>query len=408
MVGCDLHDKTMLLKAAVDKSEVLTWSSANNVAGRKRLIARLKSHSERHGNARVVFAYEASGQGFGLYDELTAAGITCYVLAPTKLATSVQDRRRKTDEADALRILEAVRGHVLAGNRLPTIWIPNQETRDDREVVRMRLTVAEKMIAVKAQVQSLLKRNRQRRPEDCGKGWTGLFWAWLEWLIRNESPLGSGARQALESLLRQLGFLEAEQRRVDKGVRALSRLPRYEAAVRELMKLAGVGRLTAMVFLTEMGDLSRFTNRRQIAAYLGLAPSSHESGEQTDHKGHITHHGSARVRRVLCQAVWARVRKDPEEQTRFNKLVTKNPKRKKIAVVAGMRRLAILLWHRGQPAPEGTVASSPKVAPRRQAAARKPKRSPAANRPRRRVGVHAKGPSTGERVFSPSRPPIHR
>jgi transposase len=408
MVGCDLHDKSMLLKCAIDKSDVFMWSTLNSDTGRKRLIARLKELSQQHGHAPIVFAYEASGQGFGLHDELTAAGITCHVLAPTKLATSVQDRRRKTDEADALRILEALRGHVLAGNSLPTVWIPDHETRDDREVVRMRLNVAEKMIALKAQIQSLLKRNHQRRPEECGQSWTSLFWAWLDHLTGADSPLRNGSRCALGSLLRQLRSLDVEERQLDDEIRVLSQSPRYQAAALELMRLTGVGRLTAMVFLTEMGDLSRFQNRRQVAAYLGLAPSSHESGEQSDRKGHITHHGSARVRRVLCQAVWARVRTEPQERDRHERLVEKNPKRKKVAVVAGMRRLAILMWHRGQPEANSAAATSLPTA----RAQRRPRPSrPAASaipRSPRLGNTHPKPTSRNERVFSPPRPPSHQ
>ena len=57
----------------------------------------------------MIFAYEASGQGFGLYDELTAAGFECHVLAPTKIARSTQHRHRKTDEQDAEQILQLLR-----------------------------------------------------------------------------------------------------------------------------------------------------------------------------------------------------------------------------------------------------------------------------------------------------------
>jgi transposase len=94
-----------------------------------------------------------------------------------------------------------------------------------------------------------------------------------------------------------------------------------------------------------MGDLSRFSNRKQIGAYLGLAPSSNETGETGDRKGHITHQGSARVRYILCQMVWNRMRFDPDEKAAYERIVAKNPKHKKIAVVAGMRRLAIKMWH---------------------------------------------------------------
>lgn len=101
--------------------------------------------------------------------------------------------------------------------------------------------------------------------------------------------------------------------------------------------------LTAMVFLAEMGDLNRFNNRRQIGAYLGLAPSSHESGENDDRKGHITHQGSPRLRKVLCQATWARINSSKDEA--YNRIVARNKKKKKIAVVAVMRRLAVRMWH---------------------------------------------------------------
>ena len=102
-----------------------------------------------------------------------------------------------------------------------------------------------------------------------------------------------------------------------------------------------------MVYLTEMGDLSRFENRRQVGAYLGLVPSSYESGVKDDRKGHITHHGSGRVTGVLCQASWSRVQTDPIEKAVHERIVKRNPKHKKIALVASMRRLAIKMWHIG-------------------------------------------------------------
>jgi len=55
-----------------------------------------------------------------------------------------------------------------------------------------------------------------------------------------------------------------------------------------------------------------------------------------------------RVRKVLCQATWARVRHDPEEKAAYERIKAKNPKKKKIAVVASMRRLAVRMWHRGR------------------------------------------------------------
>jgi hypothetical protein len=103
-----------------------------------------------------------------------------------------------------------------------------------------------------------------------------------------------------------------------------------------------------MVFLTEVGDLQRFANRRQVASYLGLAPTSYESGQADDRKGHISRQGSPRVRKILCQASWVRVRYDPEDKAAYERIKARNPKKTKIAIVAGMRRLGIRMWHAGQ------------------------------------------------------------
>jgi transposase len=302
-----------------------------------------------------LFAYEASGQGFGLYDELTEAGFECHVLAPTRIARSQRHTSQKTDEKDAQQLLELLRAHALAGNELPTVWVPDAATRDDRELVRLRLDMAEKITMVKSQIQSLLKRNHICRDESLGKGWTRLFRSWLKCTLceSGDGPLETNARLTLASLLRQLHSLEEEERRLDDGVNALAGAARYAAAVEEMTTLCGVGVLTALVFLTELGDLRRFANRRQLAAYLGLAPRSFESGDANDRKGHITRQGSSRVRKLLCQATWCRVRRDPDEQQAYERIVAKNPKHKKIAVVASMRRLAVRLWHRGRACPPG-------------------------------------------------------
>jgi transposase len=359
MVGCDLHDNDILIRVAYNRDKPAQKSFGNTVSGRKGMIKSLKKHAAEAGDATVVFAYEASYMGFGLYDELTDAGFDCHVLAPTKIARSVKHRRRKTDSRDADRVPEIVRGHMLAGNEMPAVWVPDHQTRNDRELVRMRLEVGSKIIAVKSQILVLLKRNRFRKPSQTGQNWTKRHRAWLEECRSPESALPVGARYALSSLARQLLALEKEVVRLDRHIETLARTKRYALPVRELKKLKGVGTLTAMTYLTEMGDLSRFRNRRQIGAFLGLVPSSFESGERGDRKGHITHHGPPRVRKVLCQAVWSRVRTDPNEKKVYERIVARNPKHKKIAVVAAMRRLGVKMWHEGLKAQQSAGCFQP-------------------------------------------------
>jgi len=343
--GADVHDNSIATRIAVNKEEPETRIFSYTRQGRKSMFDYLKFVGCKYGTERIVMAYEASSLGFGLCDEGWDAGIECYVLAPTKMPQSEEQRKRKTDKRDAQKILEQLRGHVLAGNDLAKVWIPDPQTRDDREVVRMRLEIADKLTEARTQVRTLLKRNKVEKPEGVGNAWTVSDCRWLRRLAEGGNGLAQGARTALASLLRQIAALEEEIKKLDEAIEALAATDRYRAAAEALVEeLTGVGVLTAMVFLTEMGDLRRFRNRKKVGAYLGLVPTSNESGENNDHKGHITRQGPARVRKVLCQAAWARIAFDKEEQKVHARIVEKNPKKKKIATVACMRRLGIRMW----------------------------------------------------------------
>jgi len=343
MVGCDLHDKSMLLKIGVDRDKptVETWETDPRSVGL--MVGRLARWARRVGGAKVLFAYEACGFGFRLYDELTAAGIECYVLAPSKMKKSVKHRKRKTDERDAQLILDELKSYVLAGVAMPSVWVPDAQTRDDRELVRRRLAVAQDGSAAMVRIRWLLKGHGIKLAP--ASAWTEAYWQWLEELA--EGGLPAGAAVALGSLMRQVAWLGSERDVLDRHVLALSQSPRYASVVAALRRHKGIGTLTAMVFLTELGDLSRFSNRQQVGSFLGLVPSSFETGEADDRKGHITCQGPSRVRKVLCQAVWSRLRCEPGDRKAYDRIVARNPKHKKKAVVARMRTLAVNLWHTG-------------------------------------------------------------
>lgn len=347
MVGCDLHNKTLVLRYAVGTGPIGARTFSNDRSGRECMIEWLRQLRPSGEQNRILFVYEASSQGFGLYDQLQQAGIEGYVLAPTRIARSTKHARGKNDGRDAIQLLELLRGHVLAGNSLPAIWIPDSQTRDDRELVRMRLDLAERCGTIKNQIQSLLKRNEICRAAGLGTSWSVPYVNWLHALAEGEATgLGPGGQAALGSLLRQKSAMEQEIELLDQKIRTLSTAPRYAEPAQRLRKVKGVGILSAMVFLTELGNLNRFRNRRGVASYVGLVPSSNESGERNDCKGHITRQGSRRIRKILCQSTWSRIRTDQGTRTAYAKLVEKNPKKKKIAVVAMMRRLVILMWHR--------------------------------------------------------------
>ena len=345
-VGCDSHDKTLVTKIALNREATEKRGFAATGAGRRKMIEYLKERSQVAGGAKVVVAYEASGNGFILCDELKQAGIECHVLAPTKIERSAKQRRSKNDDRDADRLLEILRGHYLAGNKMPSVWIPDPQTRDDREPVRARQDLSQKQTAVKTQIQMLMKRHGIEKPKGMGNSWTKTYRQWLK-VLSEDAHQGWGMRQALGSLLRQLDVLEDEIKQLDEAMEKVAGSPRWKPIVEAMRKEKGVGLMTALKYSTDISDFSRFRRGRQVGAFYGLVPSSNESGEKNDRKGHITREGSPSGRQVLCQSAWSRVRHDEREGEVYRRLVLKNPKKKKIALVACMRRLAVRLWHVG-------------------------------------------------------------
>jgi Transposase and inactivated derivatives len=352
----------MLLRVALGSKEPHEKSFANDIDGRWVMIQHLTEFARKHGSERIVFVYEASGQGFGLYDLLQYHGIEAYVLAPAHLPKTAKGKKNKTDARDAQMLLEQARGYVLAGNQLPIVWTPPLRLRNDRELVRGRLEAAEAVTRIKLQIFSFLKRYGIVTPEWFRKSrvWSRRF---VRWLKEQAERMDQVLNPVLLALVERFELMRGQVTTLDRHLRQLAKTDRYRVPVDSLLKIPGVGRLTALTFLTEMGDLTRFSNRRQVAAYLGLCPSSFETGLADDRKGHITRQGTGRVRKVLCQATWTGIRRDTATAEAWQRIRGDKPGRAKKAVVALMRILAITMWHRALDAGVSEELTSPPPKP---------------------------------------------
>jgi transposase len=270
------------------------------------------------------------------------------VITPTEEGfRSLVEAVGKTDLRDARRLWEILMAHGELGAEMAEIWIPGRQLQEEREIVRRRLKLSESSCRVKNGILSLLRMHRIKRPENLKAAWTRKHVAWLKGLAQ-EPGLGTHLRTVLESSVRELEFVEEEIRRLDEAVKALAETPTYQGAVERMTEMPGVGTLTALTFLVELGDLRRFENRRQVGSYMGLVPASYESGDADDRKGHITRLGPPRVRKVLNQAAWHLVRLDPLWRTRYEGIAARGGGKK--AIVAIMRKLGIELWQRARSA----------------------------------------------------------
>ena len=166
-----------------------------------------------------------------------------------------------------------------------------------------------------------------------GKWWKGKAWAAIKvlapaWVI-----------ERLEVFIVILGPLEEQEAKLTNAI---------QEAAQEQKIPRGVGPLTFEILRREVGDWSRFNNRRQVSSYTGLCPREHSSGGKR-RAGSISKSGNPRVRAMLVEMVWRMIRWQPG-YTALQKWApvlnspTPNPAAKKKAVVAIARQLAVDLW----------------------------------------------------------------
>jgi transposase len=144
----------------------------------------------------------------------------------------------------------------------------------------------------------------------------------------------------LELLLAQIKAVEAE-----RDTLLANEMARGDTPIAMLLKLRGVGPEFAAVLWSE-GLFRHFDNRRQVAAYAGLAPTPWKSG-QIDHEQGVSKAGNPRLRGTLVQLSWLWLRHQPQSALAlwFEDRVKSNGGRlRKPMIVALARKLLVALW----------------------------------------------------------------
>jgi transposase len=140
---------------------------------------------------------------------------------------------------------------------------------------------------------------RHGRVYSDGNHWTRSHRRWMA-AQRFDHP----ARQiAFEELIQAVEEVQARRDRLARQMEEL--VPAWSLApiVVAIQALRGIALLAAITLVAETGDFHRFTNPRQLMAYLGLVPSERSSGAKTA-RGGITKAGNTRARRVLVEGAW--------------------------------------------------------------------------------------------------------
>jgi len=277
--------------------------------------------------SQVLVVYEAGFSGFWLHDEVVAWGGACIVVPPSRIPVE-SGNRIKTDRRDSAKLAQ-----LAATGQVARVWVPTLCQRQDREVLRERRRMVRQIRQVQCQIKALLHCYGLEVP--CRPGRWSLVFVSRLWQLRFASE---SMQESFGRLLQRYQFLRDQIAAQTKLVRVMAGGEDYSEKVAWLSSLPGIGVLTAMELLVELGDISRFERADQVAAYVGLTPSEYSSGASV-HRGHISRCGKAAVRSRLVEASWIAIRYDHELATVYVRLRARCGGKR--AIVAVARRLLL-------------------------------------------------------------------
>ena len=163
-------------------------------------------------------------------------------------------KRAKSDRADARHVRE-----LLMIGRLPESWIPPDHVLDLRARVRLRHTLSHQRGEWQQRIQAVLYHHgcpqRSNLMTSEGRSWLAA------------RPLAPAAREQITIALRVIDALDRQLGPLDKELRAYARRQR---GCKALMGQFGVGELTAVTIVAELGDARRFSSSRDAVRYAGL------------------------------------------------------------------------------------------------------------------------------------------
>jgi transposase len=327
--------------------------SAGNIAALLMRLSELKQKAfARTGKSfQVVVIQEAGLDGFWIHRVLQSEGVESHVVDPASIATSRRRRRAKTDKIDGEALVRALLAHKRGEPRVcAMVRTPTPEEEDRRRLCRERKTLTNERVQHVNRIKGLLfsqgisgyeplRRNRRQRLDELKTGDARPLPSHLKAQISRELD-------RLELLLEQIKAVEIER---DALISAMKPEGMNADAVRSppamLTKLNGIGPEFAAVLWSE-GLYRTFANRRQVAAYAGLAPTPWQSGSVAHEQG-VSKAGNPRLRTTMLQLAWLWLRHQPQSALAlwFHERVKRNGGRlRKTTIVALARKLLVALW----------------------------------------------------------------
>jgi transposase len=246
----------------------------------------------------IEAALEATTGWRFMVEELEAVGAKVHLAEPAETSARRGPKKRaKSDRQDARHLRE-----LLQAGRVPESWIPPTHILELRSKVRLRHTLIDERGTWQQRIQAQLYHHGvpRRRQLLVGDG--------REWLETLDLP--DAARRQIDVALSMIDAVDARLRPLDTELRGLAR---RQPGCRALMSHYGIGAITSLAILAELGDARRFPSSRHAVRYAGLDITVFESDRKRS-PGHLSRQGPPTLRWALYEA--AQVARRPSSPDR--------------------------------------------------------------------------------------------
>lgn len=249
--------------------------------------------------------------------------LTAEVLDPRKLRV-IAESVCKCDRLDAQVLNELARSNL----KLPVCYVPDDEEFALREHLRARAELVRMRTMLKNRVHAALHRRGILAPT------TGLLRISGRTFL-SQLDLDEPGRTIIDRYLRTVDQVDEAINGSTASLKELMRRPHWAKPAALLRTMPGIGLITALTILAELGDLTRFRSRAVVANYSGLVPVRRDNNEK-HYSGGISRRGSSHLRAMLTEAAWMAVPRVPAYCHMFDRIAQK--KNKPAAIVAVARR----------------------------------------------------------------------
>jgi transposase len=287
VAGFDVHRRQITFDALDSETGELTRGRIDATP------AAVAQWVERFGGCELHVAVEACTGWLFVCDALVGAGAVPHLAEPAETrALRGRKRRAKTDREDARWLRE-----LLADGRLPESWIPPEHVRQWRSRARLRHTLLNERTQWFQRIRAtLFHHGIGGTPETLR---TGEGRAFLQRL-----KLPADARERIGIALAMIDAIDAQMAPLERELRQLAR---RQTGCRALMGLYGMGELTSLVTLCELGDVGRLSASRKAVRMAGIDIGVHRS-DRRSRVGKLNRQGSPHLRWALYEAALAACR----------------------------------------------------------------------------------------------------